>query len=153
MFSRPEINQPMKVATCVVALAIFTVALTATRARATTQPEKLLHQLINNARVSRGLPRLRLSDGLSNVARAHSAEMAKGGRVLYHSCLPCRLRSWDWRMAGENVGTDMSVYRIHSLFMQSVSHRSKLLRPGFRRAGIGVVQAGERLWVTQVFLG
>ncbi len=142
----------MRWAARVVALALVVFSLAVTRAGA-TMPREALHDLINEARASRGLPQLRLNDRLSKLAHAHSVDMAQGRKVLYHSCLTCRLQSWDWRMAGENVGTAGTVARVHRLFMQSPSHRANVLRPGFRTVGLGIVDAGGRLWVTQVFLG
>jgi uncharacterized protein YkwD len=142
----------MKWAARVVALALVTFSFAVTPSGATT-PREALHDLINETRASRGLPQLRLNDRLSKLAHAHSVDMAQGRKVLYHSCLTCRLQSWDWRMAGENVGTAGTVARVHRLFMLSRSHRANVLRPGFRTVGLGIVDAGGRLWVTQVFLG
>lgn len=122
-------------------------------AAATTEREQALHHLINEVRNAKGMADLRLSDRLSKIARAHSADMADGGKVLYHSCLTCRLDSWDWSIAGENVGVAGSIGRVHRLFMQSPSHRANLLRPPFRSVGVGVVEKDGRLWVTQIFLG
>jgi uncharacterized protein YkwD len=137
----------------VVTLALLVSSFAAiTPAKAAT-PREALHALINEARASRGLSPLRLNDRLSKLAHAHSVDMADGSKVLYHSCLTCRLQSWDWRMAGENVGTAGTVARVHRLFMQSPSHRANVLRPGFRTVGLGIVDSGGRLWVTQVFLG
>jgi uncharacterized protein YkwD len=134
-------------------LTLVAISLTTGPAAATTEREQALHGLINEARHSRGMGHLRLSDRLSKIARAHSADMAHGGKVLYHSCLTCRLDSWNWSIAGENVGTAAAISRVHRLFMQSPSHRANILRSPFRTVGVGVVEKGGRLWVTQIFLG
>jgi uncharacterized protein YkwD len=143
----------MRRATRVLALTLVAVSLNAGPAAATTAREQALHQLMNQARASRGIADLHLSDRLSKIARAHSADMAAGERVLYHSCLTCRLDSWDWSVAGENVGTAAVIGRVHRLFLQSPSHRANLLRPSYRTVGVGVVEKGGRLWVTEIFLG
>lgn len=143
----------MRRALRVLVLTLVALSLNIGPASATSEREQALHQLINEARNSKGMADLRLSDRLSKIARAHSADMADGGKVLYHSCLTCRLDSWDWSIAGENVGTAGSIDRVHRLFMQSPSHRANVLRYPFRSAGIGVVEEGGRLWVTQIFLG
>jgi uncharacterized protein YkwD len=143
----------MRRATRILALMLFAVSLNAAPAAASTDREQELHHLINQARTSKGLGDLRLSERLSKIARAHSADMASGGKVLYHSCLTCRLDSWDWSVAGENVGTAGAIGRVHRLFMQSPSHRANVLRSPFRTVGVGVVEKGGRLWVTQIFLG
>jgi uncharacterized protein YkwD len=153
MPARAGARGPMRRASRVLVLALVAVSLSAGPAGGTTGREGSLHDLINQARTSRGLGDLRLNDRLSKIARAHSADMADGGKVLYHSCLTCRLGSWEWSIAGENVGTAGSVSRVHRLFMQSASHRANILRGGFRSVGVGIVERGGRLWVTQIFLG
>jgi uncharacterized protein YkwD len=143
----------MRQATRILALTLFAVCLNTAPAQASTDREQELHQLINQARSSKALGDLRLSERLSKIARAHSADMASGGRVLYHSCLTCRLSSWDWSVAGENVGMAGTIGRVNRLFMQSSSHRANVLRSPFRTVGVGVVEKGGRLWVTEIFLG
>lgn len=143
----------MRRATGVLALALVAATLNVSPAAATTEREQALHELINQARHARGLEELRLSDRLSKVARVHSADMAEGAKVLYHSCLTCRIQSWDWLIAGENVGNAGSIERVHGLFMHSASHRANVLRTPYRTVGLGVVESGGRLWVTEIFLG
>ena len=143
----------MRRALRVLVLTLVALSLNSGPAAATTDKEHALHQFINEARNSQGLGDLRLSDRLSKIARAHSAEMADGGKALYHSCLTCRIDSWDWSIAGENVGTAGTIGRVHRLFMQSPSHRANILRSPFRTVGVGVVERGGRLWVTQIFVG
>jgi uncharacterized protein YkwD len=140
-------------ATRILALTLVALNLNAGPAEATTDREQALHELINQARVGRGLVELRLNDKLSKVARAHSADMAEGSRILYHSCLGCRLQSWNWSIAGENVGYANTISSVHRLLMESASHRANILRSPFRTVGVGVVARGGRLWVTQIFLG
>lgn len=137
----------------VLVLTLAAISLNSGPAAATTDREQALHAFINEARNSKGLGDLRLSDRLSKIARTHSSDMADGGKVLYHSCLTCRIESWDWGIAGENVGTAATIGRVHRLFMQSASHRANILRSPFRTVGVGVVEKGGRLWVTQIFLG
>jgi uncharacterized protein YkwD len=143
----------MRRALRVLVLTLVALSLNTGPAAATTDKEQALHGFINEARNSKALGHLRLSDRLSKIARTHSADMADGGKVLYHSCLTCRIESWDWSIAGENVGTAGTIGRVHRLFMQSASHRANILRSPFRTVGVGVVEKGGRLWVTQIFLG
>jgi uncharacterized protein YkwD len=140
-------------ATRILALTLVALNLNAGPAEATTDREQALHELINQARHGRGLVELRLSDKLSKVARTHSSDMAEGSKILYHSCLTCRLQSWNWSIAGENVGHANTIARVHRLLMESASHRANVLRSPFRTVGVGVVARGGRLWVTQIFLG
>lgn len=143
----------MRRASRVAVLTLVAISLNAGPAAATSDREQALHDLINQARTSKSLGDLRLSDRLSKIARAHSADMADGAKVLYHSCLTCRLDSWEWSIAGENVGVAGTIGRVHRLFMQSPSHRANVLRSPFRTVGVGVVEKGGRLWVTEIFLG
>jgi len=39
------------------------------------------------------------------------------------------------------------------MWMKSSVHRANNLDRGFRRAGVGVVKSGGRLWVTFIFYG
>lgn len=143
----------MRRASRVAVLTLVAISLNAGPAAATSDREQALHDLINQARTSKSLGDLRLSDRLSKIARAHSADMADGAKVLYHSCLTCRLDSWEWSIAGENVGVAGTIGRVHRLFMQSPSHRANVLRSPFRTVGVGVVEKDGRLWVTEIFLG
>lgn len=143
----------MRRATRILAFTLVALNLNAGPAEATTDRERALHELINQVRDGRGLVELRLSDKLSKVARAHSSDMADGGKILYHSCLTCRLQSWNWSIVGENVGYAGTIARVHRLLMESPSHRANVLRSPFRTAGVGVVEKGGRLWVTEIFLG
>ena len=122
-------------------------------AHAVSKREKRLHTWINRERASRDIRRLRLSDSLSKKARQHSADMAAGRKVAYHSCLSCKLRSYDYRIAGENVGAAERLRTVHRAFMRSRAHRRNILRSGYRKVGTGVVKAHGRLWVTEIFIG
>ncbi|HYH28189.1 MAG TPA: CAP domain-containing protein [Actinomycetota bacterium] len=122
-------------------------------ASAATEAEQRFHRKINRARVNRGLRRLHLSSRLSNIAREHSRGMASRRRMYHHSCLRCELRSFSWRIAGENVGVGYTVRQIHRRMMRSRAHRYNILRRGYRRVGIGTIRAGDKLYVTQIFLG
>lgn len=124
-----------------------------TQAGATTDREERLLALLNQERVARGIPALRLNQSLSGIARNHSRQMAGNGRLLYDSCLSCSLGSWSWEVAGENVGAAGTLTRVNALFMKSPSHRSNILRSRFKRVGIGVSRRGNLIWVTQIFLG
>ena len=122
-------------------------------AEAVSRREQRLYNWINKERIERDKRRLRLSDRLSRMARNHSREMAEGRRVVYHSCLSCKLRSYSYRIAGENVGAASRLRAVHRAFMRSRPHRRNILRSGYRRVGVGVVKAHGKLWVTEIFLG
>jgi uncharacterized protein YkwD len=111
---------------------------------------------INRKREARGLRSLRHSPRLTRKARAHTRRMIRLNE-LFHSRIGARSsRSTSW---GENVGCAGSPRRLFRSLMRSRAHRANILRPGFHRAGVGVLEARRRnicgrrsVWTTQVFL-
>jgi uncharacterized protein YkwD len=122
-------------------------------ARATTSYERSMLYLVNRTRESYGRERLRISESLSDIARAHSRRMAWRGSIYEYPNLPWRLRNYDWDVVGSNVGAGPSLRRIHDAFMRSAEHRGNVLLHRFHRIGIGIVYAHGRYWVTEIFLG
>ena len=122
-------------------------------AGATTDPERKLFSLINQARDYHDRRALRLSDSLTRKAHRHSARMAEEGTIFHHSCLSCLVSSWDWDALGENVGVGSTVRSVHRALMDSRPHRRNILSGAFTRVGVGVVRSGGRVWVTEIFLG
>lgn len=110
--------------------------------------ERLLDH-INRERRQRGLPRLRLREGLHDLARAHSRRMAQRGQLLHTYGLGDRVCCW--RAVAENVGYAPTVRDMHRVFMNSPAHRRNVLGPGYRHIGLGVVRSRGYVWVTEVF--
>lgn len=117
------------------------------------QTERLLRSLINSERVSANRRGLRMQKKLIRVARRHSGRMASAGSIYHNPNLAGNLRRLSWSIAGENVGVGNSIETLHAAFMDSPAHRDNVLRPQFRRVGVGVRSSGGRLWVTVVFVG
>ncbi len=59
----------------------------------------------------------------------------------------------NWSVLAENVGMASSISQMHSLFMNSPSHRANIVNGSFDRIGTGVAESGGRLFVVQVFAG
>ena len=125
--------------------------------------EQALLAAMNGARTSRGLGALRTDARLRIAARAHSAEMLRYG-FFGHGAFGRRLSSFGVRgqFLGENLAWGRGIYRraevIVAEWLSSPEHRANLLRPGFRRVGIGALSgrfAGQRkvLMVTADFAG
>ncbi|HEX9775889.1 MAG TPA: CAP domain-containing protein [Actinomycetota bacterium] len=111
-------------------------------------PEKKMARLINRARVEHGLPKVRIVGGLSDVARKHSRKMRSEAEI-FHSELGAVLSSFNWSVAGENVGVGSGVWKLHKAFMNSPGHRANILEDGYRKVGIGFVRDGDgRAYVT-----
>lgn len=123
--------------------------------------EEGLFSLINEDREKNGLPRLRLSSLLTQLARQHSQDMAAQKKLSH---LSLKGESYIDRLvregfffihAGENVARSetFSPFWIHQSMMESQEHRENILHPMFDEVGIGVVEGGDGIYfITQDFL-
>ena len=104
--------------------------------------ERALLAAMNGARTSRGLRPLRLDAKLQSAARAHTTEMLRYG-YFGHGAFGRRLSSFGVRgpFVGENLAWGNGRFRragvIVREWLRSPEHRANLLRPGFRRVGVG----------------
>ena len=117
-------------------------------AAATSGREAKLIAKINHARANHGLRALRTKPGLMRYAGQHSADMA-ARHSLYHTTnfgVVCC-----WSAIGENIAYNSTVRRVHRAFMRSPGHRANILNPHMRRLGVGIVNRGGTLWVTEIF--
>jgi uncharacterized protein YkwD len=111
------------------------------QARTLSSSEASLLQTLNSVRTSKHLAPLRLDVRLLRAARSHSTDMmhrqyfahgAVAGRVLAEGAHgPVFGEDLAW---GTGVGAQWAV----SQWLASPRHRAVLLRPGFRRVGIGI---------------
>ncbi len=124
--------------------------------------EKGLYEALNLERTSRSLPPLRLSPGLSELARKHSADMAGRDRLLHDSSSG---QSYLDRLVaggfcfisgGENVVRSETFVTefIHRSLMDSPEHRDNILTEEFNEVGIGAAAGPEEgvYFITQDFL-
>lgn len=129
-----------------------------TQAQSIGPEERELVELINAARQEAGVQPLTIDLQLSEIARAHSLDMVQN-RFFSHISpttgdLGNRLRANEvpYRRAGENIAVDYSVGEAHQAFMTSPHHRENLLDPTFTHVGVGIVEMGGRLMVTEAFM-
>jgi uncharacterized protein YkwD len=112
----------------------------ATRARTLSSPEASLLQSINAVRASHGLAPLRVDVHLLGAARSHSADMMRR-QYFAHGSVAQRALSRGARgpVFGEDLAwaTGISADWVVNAWLNSPTHRAVLLRPGFRRIGIG----------------
>ena len=101
---------------------------------------------MNDARRAHGLPPLRFDGRLHQAARAHSRDMVR--RTYFaHGSVFDRLRRFRVRapVLGENLawgsGDLAQPSAIVRAWLESPPHRATLLRPGFRRVGVGAIAA------------
>ena len=135
-------------------------AATAASAQGLTSSETSLLSVMNAARTSRGLAPLQVDYRLVRVARSHSSDMLRH-QYFSHGAFTSRVRGSG--AAGPVFGEDlawgpMSASWVVSQWLASPAHRAVLLRPGFRRIGVGAYQgnfAGRQgaLVVTADFAG
>jgi uncharacterized protein YkwD len=120
--------------------------------------EAQMLELVNQERVAAGLGALAPDPELTEVARAHSADMFARGYFAHDS--PEGLDPFDrmrragvnFSAAGENLALAPTVRVAHTGLMNSPGHRANILRPSFGRLGIGIVDGGYRgIMVSQEF--
>ena len=104
---------------------------------------------IASERQAAGRAPLAVEADLVAVARRHSARMVAAGRVYHNPALGDEVQNWV--IVGENVGRGSTVDQVHAALMASSTHRGEILNERFTGVGVGVVQSGGSVWVTQVF--
>lgn len=123
------------------------------RADAGTRDRAEMLQLTNEDRADKERRALRLNEKLSRYARRHSREMAEQGQLFHTPDLADKLSGVDWTIGAENIGMGPSLEALEDAFMASRPHRRNILRAGFARTAIGVVESDGTFWVTVIFYG
>jgi uncharacterized protein YkwD len=141
--------------------------------------ERRVHDAINGERAKRKLLVLDFDERLAKIARAHSEDMARRhffshrnpdgldpsgrtkragdgcrslGENLFQTNLYNRVRiSGNQRFYDWNSAEQMAAQSARG-WMNSPGHRENILRPDYRRTGIGVAIApDDKVYVTQLF--
>jgi uncharacterized protein YkwD len=111
------------------------------QARNLSGSEASLLRTINAVRGAHGLAPVRVDFRLVRAARGHSADMMRR-QYFGHGSVASRALAQGARgpMFGEDLawGTGVTAQWIIGKWLASPSHRAVLLRPGFRRVGIGI---------------
>ena len=95
---------------------------------------------MNAVRASHGLPALRVDYHLVRAARGHSADMMRRQYFAHGSVAGRAVASGaHGPLFGEDLAwaTGITANWVVEHWLASPSHRAVLLRPGFRRVGIG----------------
>jgi uncharacterized protein YkwD len=131
---------------------------TVTKFKVRKDLEAQMLELVNKERTSAGLTALVADEELLVVARKHSADMFKRG---YFSHINPdgedpfqRIANENIRYftAGENLALAQTLQIAHDGLMNSPGHRANILRSGFGRVGIGILDGGiYGLMITQNF--
>jgi uncharacterized protein YkwD len=103
--------------------------------------EVSLVRTINSVRTSRGLASLRVDFRLVRAARGHTADMLRR-QYFAHGSVSSRARAAGARgpIFGENLAwaAGLTAQWVIDKWLASPSHRAVMLRPGFRRVGVGI---------------
>jgi predicted ribosomally synthesized peptide with SipW-like signal peptide len=105
---------------------------------------------INALRAATGVAALRTDAGLTSKARVWAQTMADRN-TIWHSVLSDGITA-DWQKLGENVGMGGTVDGLHIAFVNSLHHYENLVDPAFDSIGVGVVRAGDTLFVAEEFM-
>jgi uncharacterized protein YkwD len=124
-----------------------------------TTAEQHIFTAINSERVSRGVAPLKINPTLVELARKKSQDMIDNNYFAHRS--PVYGSAYDmirsaglrYNYAGENLARTSTAANAVTLFINSSTHRNTLLNTRFSETGIGVVQSGSRIYVTQMFIG
>jgi uncharacterized protein YkwD len=131
------------------------------QARTLSGSETSLLRTMNSARATRGLAPLRVDFRLVRAARGHSADMMRR-QYFAHGSIANRAVAAGARgpLFGEDLawGAGVTAQWVVTHWLASPSHRAVLLRPGFRRVGIGIrygtfIGHGDAIVVTADFAG
>lgn len=129
----------------------------------TAEAERSLFDLINAERGKAGLGALTQDEGLAEVARAHSRDMAENDFFAHVSPTTgdavhrVREAGISFAYVGENIAVGDDVQEAHEGLMASPAHRQGILSRMATRVGVGVVihqkveNGPELFYVTEVF--
>lgn len=124
-----------------------------------SEDERTLVELTNKEREKHKLPAFKSNRILMEVARAHSANMAKQGEMNHeldgkNPAQRVKEAAYDYSWTGENIaaGERWSLAGVVEAWMNSEHHRENILKEKYEEIGIGVVRASDgKTYYTQVF--
>ncbi len=125
-----------------------------------TKDEIEMTELTNNERKKKDLQPLKLNPALSKIARAHSENMARQGKmehVLDGKNPLDRIRAGNYKFVrfAENIAYGDKEFKLPAImkgWMESKVHSDNILTPDFTEIGLGIARNKEgTLYYTQVF--
>lgn len=118
--------------------------------------EARITYLINNARAARGMVRLTVAAGTTDLARKWSMNQATKNTLYHNPSLVTGIvghGSSVWRQVAENVGRGYGADSLFNAYMNSAGHRANILDPDMRYLGMGWVERPDGSgYNTQVFV-
>jgi len=122
--------------------------------------EDELLRLTNQQRISQGLKPLVADDSLTQIARAHSYEMAQQGFISHDKPsgdLKTRMdrAGYSYGVVRENVACARTVLIAQNLLIDSTPHKNNILAGDVTRVGIGIARyspsSDRHLYITEIF--
>lgn len=121
--------------------------------------EKTILDLTNKTRAAKDLPPLTVNAVLTNVARAHSANMAKQDKMDHeldgkNPSDRVKAAGYKYSWTGENIamGENVTIPEIFEGWMKSKGHRENILNEHYREIGIGIARNDKgKVYYTQEF--
>jgi uncharacterized protein YkwD len=121
--------------------------------------EQKILELTNKAREKDKLGPLKPNPVLTEVARAHSANMAKQGKMEHDldgktSAQRVKAAGYEYSWTGENIamGENWSIQGVFKGWMDSPPHRENILNANYKEIGIGIAKDKDgKDYFTQVF--
>jgi uncharacterized protein YkwD len=141
------------------ATSLFTGTAEATTAPSMTKFDVKLIQLINTARINRGLRPLQFAAGTSDVAHTWSCHMANHRLLSHNGSLGSDLETHGsrlWTSYDENVGyvaRTAGAKRLFRAYMNSPEHRANILDSSVRYIGSWSKVGGHKRYNTIDFVG
>ena len=111
----------------------------------------------NRDRQAHGLDRLQWNDSLAAAAQAHAERMAEEDDLSHQYSGEGNVgqraarAGVHFRAIAENIATGFSDEQIEQEWMHSPPHRANILDPKLNSIGVGVVERGGTLYVTEDF--
>lgn len=106
---------------------------------------------INQLRAERGLGGLTVDPELTAQARQWARTMTDAGHIFHSGDLSGGIGA-NWQKLGENVGVGGDVGSLFQAFVNSPTHYANLVDPSYTRIGVGVVNAGDRMYTAHRFM-
>jgi uncharacterized protein YkwD len=137
-----RIKTQVRIVFCIGLFVLF--GTSSAQAAGLSQRESGVLQAMNRTRAAHGLPALRVDPALTRAARSQSAAIIRTD-VFTHGSFASRITRSGARgpFFGENlawgVGSRATADGIVRGWLASPGHRANLLRPGFRRVGLGAL--------------
>ena len=132
------------------AMAAAILAVPGPAAAASADEGKVL-ALTNQVRASVGVPALAFDETLAANARAWAAKMAADGVISHNRQLSSQVTGWI--KLSENVGQGPDIDIVHRALVASRSHYENMTDTAVTMMGVGVVYAGNSVFIVEVFMG